>query len=156
MHRYSFEHFCIPKTMRLYLDTSIWLDHFENREKNGKHATRLLEMVIKKKVVVCYSDIVIRELRCNGYTVRDILILWKSLKPEHLRRVHIHKEEIQQAKNLALQQNVPLGDAFHAILARNNDAILISRDKDFEKLKDIIHTKRPEDYLSIPNSFNIS
>ena len=35
----------------------------------------------------------------------------------------------------------------HAILARDNESQLVSRDKDFDRLKDITRAKFPEDLL---------
>ncbi len=43
---------------------------------------------------------------------------------------------------------VPFGDAMHAILSRDHEAQLISRDeKDFNKLKDVTIMKKPEDLI---------
>ena len=42
---------------------------------------------------------------------------------------------------------VSFGDAMHAILSRNNEAILVSRDRDFQRLKYIIEVRSPEDLL---------
>jgi len=36
----------------------------------------------------------------------------------------------------------------HEVLSRENDAQLISRDKDFQELKDITISKLPEDFIS--------
>ena len=73
--------------------------------------------------------------------------LLEIAKPNNLRRVHIYKEQIDEASKLAKQRNVPKADALHAILARDNNAQLISRDWDFEKLKDISRVKLPEDFI---------
>lgn len=48
---------------------------------------------------------------------------------------------------MANQRDVPLRDALHAVIARDNGAQLVSRDWDFEQLKDITKTKKPEDLL---------
>lgn len=36
----------------------------------------------------------------------------------------------------------------HAIISRNNEAILISRDKDFKSLKDIVESIVPEELVN--------
>ena len=56
-------------------------------------------------------------------------------------------EEIDEAKKLALERDVPRRDAFHAVVARDNEAILITRDYHFQKLKDISIPRLPEDFI---------
>ena len=68
-------------------------------------------------------------------------------KPDNLKRIHATKEQIQEAIKLAKQRGVPRAHALQAILARDYDAQFISRDRDFEKLKDITITKKPEDLI---------
>ena len=52
-----------------------------------------------------------------------------------------------KAVKLAKQRKVPLRDAAHAVLSRDHQAQLVSLDWDFEQLKDITKTKKPEDLL---------
>ena len=52
-----------------------------------------------------------------------------------------------QLRRLAKPRNISQADALHAILARDNDAKLISRDWDYEKLKHITKAKLPEDFI---------
>lgn len=59
----------------------------------------------------------------------------------------IEKEEKEIAKKLAIQRDVPRGDSLHAILSRDNEAQLISRDEHFERLKDITVAEKPEEII---------
>lgn len=132
------------KEKRYYLDTSIFIDLFENRGKNGEEAKKLFEKIIIDSSVVIYSDQHIKELKNFGYNNEEIIEMLSFIK-DNLRKIHISKEDKEQAKKLASQNKVPRGDALHSILSRNNEAHLISRDEHFQKLKHITIAKKPED-----------
>lgn len=129
----------------LYLDTSIWLDYYEKRDLNGEHALKLIMKIIRTDKIILYSDLHTRELKNVGYTIDQINAIFQILKQNNIRHVHIYTAQIVEARSLTSQRNVPTKDALHSVLARDNDAILISRDKHFEKLKDIVGTKKPEE-----------
>ncbi|MBS3127576.1 PIN domain-containing protein [Candidatus Woesearchaeota archaeon] len=134
-------------TEHYYFDTSIWIDIYDKRGYHGEAAKKLMEKIIMGDHLILYSDIIILELKKLDFSEQEILALFKIAKPDHMRRVHTSKEHIEQARKLAKERDVPLGDALHALLTRENDAQLVSRDRDFEKLKDITITKKPEDLL---------
>jgi len=133
---------------RYYFDTSIWLDYSEKRGKNGKIALHLIKRIIEQGDIIIFSDMIVRELRQFGYSQQAIDELFSIAKPDHLRRIHVFEQEIEEAKKLAMQRNIPKIDAVHAVLARDNELQLISRDRHFDKLKDITKTKYPEDAFS--------
>lgn len=68
-------------------------------------------------------------------------------KPDHIKRSSSTKNQIQEAKDLAKDRSVPLRDVLHAIIARDQGAQFVSRDWDFEQLKDIVRAKKPEDLI---------
>jgi predicted nucleic acid-binding protein len=65
------------------------------------------------------------------------------------QKVLIVSSELQkkEAKTIAKQRNIPEGDALHAVLARDSDAILITRDRHFLLLIDICLSRKPEELL---------
>jgi len=128
-----------------YLDTCIWLDFYEQRGENGEYALKLILKLLANDDLVIYSDLHLREFKRLGYSLEEINNLFKILKPGHIRRVHIHPESIAKARTLCLQRRVPWGDALHALLAQRNIALMVSRDNDFEKLRDVCETKKPEE-----------
>ena len=87
----------------------------------------------------------IKEFKYLSYTHNEIGTILKIVKPNNIKQVHIYRDQKEEAKKLAIQRNVPKKDALHAISARDNDLQLISRDKHFEKLKDITRAKLPKD-----------
>lgn len=131
--------------MKYYLDTSVWLDFYEKRGKNGRSALRLIRKIIEEESVIVYSDLHIKELKFLGYSFDEINKLLSIAKPDNLRHAHISREQKQESISIAKERNIPKGDALHAILARDNNAVMISRDCHFEKLKDIVLTKSPEE-----------
>ncbi len=131
-----------------YWDANIWLDIYEKRGYANEAATNLLKKIIITDRVIFYSDLVVDELKKVGYSPYEINQIFGIAKPDHLKRVHIYKKQIDEAREVARRQDVPEADALHAILARDNQFTLVSRDqKDFPKLKYICSAKLPEELV---------
>ncbi len=130
-----------------YFDTSIWLDFYEKRGKNGELALRLIIKIIDEDLKIAYSDLNIKEFKFLGYTKESVNSILSVVKPDNIKHIHIYREELEEAKRLARQRKVPKKDALHAILCRDNNLHLISRDKHFEILKDIVIVKKPGDFI---------
>jgi len=130
-----------------YLDTSIWLDIYEKRGKNGELAIAMLDKLLKNEKSIFYSDIILTELRNLGYSSLQIQDILKSVSSDSLEKVLISKDEIKESKVLAIKRKTPRGDVLHAILARNNDAELITTDQHFLRLKDIKRSKSPGEVI---------
>ncbi len=128
------------------LDTSILLDIYEKRGKNGEEALKLMLNFIKENATIILSDIHIKELKSLKYSLEEINSIFSIFKIIVIKRVHITKSQLNESKQLVSQKNIPLGDILHAIISRDNDAIMISRDKHFKFLR-FIDTKKPEDLL---------
>ena len=52
------------------------------------------------------------------------------------------------AKDLSFKRKIPWGDALHALIARDNGAVLIATDKHFQKMEDITKPIRPQEIIS--------
>jgi predicted nucleic acid-binding protein len=133
--------------MNYYLDTSIWIDIYDKRGYNGEIAKKLMEKIIICNKKIIYSDVVILELKKLGFSEYEINQMFSIAKPDNLKLVHSTKNQVEESQRLAKQRDVPLRDALHAVLARDIDAKLVSRDWDFEKLKDVTKAKKPEDLV---------
>lgn len=134
-------------TKAFYFDTSIWLDFFEKRGENGEKALKLIIKIIEEDLIIAYSDLTIKEFKQLNYSQNQINEIFSIAKPKNIKRIHIYKEQNNEATKLSRMKNVPKRDALHAVLSRDNFLQLISRDKHFEKLKDIAITKIPEDFI---------
>jgi len=136
-------------TSKYYVDTAIWRDLHENRKDKSKNLGELAFESFKKirsnKGKIVYSDFVVEELS-RAYDKQTIDKLFKG-ESELLEKVEISKEQIKEAVDLSKDLKIPFGDALHSVLARDNDAIMITRDHHFRKLKDKITIKKPEDLI---------
>lgn len=132
---------------KYYFDTSIWIDIYDQRGYNGEVAKQLMEKIILDDGVVLYSDIVVAELKKLGYSDYEINAILSVAKPDHLLPIHSTKNQFEEGKRVVSQRDVPFRDVLHALLARDHEAQLISRDVHFERLKEIIQVKKPENLL---------
>ena len=137
---------------KFYLDTSIWRDYYENRSDSqkqlGKLALQFLQKVIGEENIILYSDLVVQELMIK-YSKEEISSILSILfNIGLLEKINTSKEQAKEASDLCKKLNIPFGDALHAILARDNKAVMITRDNHFQLLKDIVEIQKPEDLIS--------
>ncbi|HLC89309.1 MAG TPA: type II toxin-antitoxin system VapC family toxin [Candidatus Nanoarchaeia archaeon] len=137
---------------KYYIDTSIWMDLLEDRkgyndEPLGDYALKLFAMIKAKKHQLVVSDLLIRELESN-YSVEEIngmILPFQKI----MRKIFVTKEQRNEARKIAEERNLPPGDVLHAIVARDYNFTMITRDKHFQKLKDITKHCKPEEIISI-------
>ena len=135
--------------MKYYIDTNIWRDYYEDRKdpyKNvGEIAFRLLSKLLALNNTIVVSTFLLRELEVD-YSIEMIRALTKPFARLFEKR-EVSEEQFLEAKAIARERDVPIGDAIHAILARDNGALIVTRDKDFERLRDICEYAKPEDII---------
>lgn len=139
-------------TEKYYVDTSIWMDLVEDRkgyndEPLGTYALKLFAMIKAKKHKMVVSDLLIRELESN-YSIEAINGMMLPFQ-KIMEKVFVTKEQRDEAKKIADERNLPPGDVLHAIVVRDNDYIMITRDKHFRQLQDITKHYKPEGIISI-------
>ena len=59
--------------------------------------------------------------------------------------MQVKKEQFQEAARIKRERKLPFADLLHAIIARDNSAIMVTRDIHFEDFEDIVATRKPED-----------
>lgn len=138
--------------MKLYLDTHIFVDFWNDRVDKmrplGDFAYELLRETIGCKHHLLFSDLIVAELiNSCGLTEHDI---WNELFSDIIRagkfsKVEITEQQKSEAKKMAARLEIPKSDALHAILARDNKAVLVSRDHHHESVKDFVKVLTPED-----------
>ncbi len=135
---------------RFYFDTSIWLDFIENRNEpnfpKGEWARKLVEKIIGDGSKIVLSDNNIFELEKIGYTRYEFSEIIASFK-ENIIYTRSKIRQIGRARDLAKKRNVPNRDALHALLARDNDAVLIAWDNHFKRIKDISRPFTPKEII---------
>lgn len=132
---------------RYYFDTSIWIDIYEKRGYHGEVAKKLLEKIILEDNLVIFSNYVEKELEDVGISETEIQNFLHVLKPDNIKKVQLTKEQGNEARRLVRQRHIPFGDAVHAVISRDTETQLVSRDWDFEKLRDITRSKKPEELI---------
>ena len=135
-------------TEKYLIDTSIWVDLREDRKgfKNeplGDYALNLIIKIKTKESRIVLTDFLIRELEVN-YSIEEINGMFKPLE-EQIEKIIVTTEQREEAKRIASKRNIPPGDVLHAIIARDNNLILITRDKHFKQIEDISRHYKPED-----------
>lgn len=135
---------------KYYLDTSIWIDLYEDRkgykkEPLGDYAWELLALIKAKRSILIITDLLIKELEMN-YSVEEINGMMKPFE-SIIEKVMTTKEQRDKANKIAEERKLPRGDVLHAILSRDHNLIFVSRDKHFKKLEDISKHYKPEDLI---------
>ena len=134
--------------MKYYVDTSIWRDYYEDRKDKlkplGEFAFEFFRKVKLNADKILYSDLIIEELNI-AYNEKEIKEIFNIIEEENLlEKVEISKNQVKEALELKRKLQIPFGDALHAILAKDNNAILVTRDEHFLKI-DFVNVKNPED-----------
>ncbi|MBN2142231.1 PIN domain-containing protein [Candidatus Woesearchaeota archaeon] len=134
---------------RFYVDTNIWLDYFENRSDKyrplGEWALAFLNGILDVGSVILISDVVLAELR--RYADQEKISSCFAPFQKSLLFVSRSNTQSIEARSLSKSRLVPFADALHAIISRDENAILISRDKHFMKLLDVVCVMKPEDLI---------
>ena len=113
----------------------------------GEWALILINQCIENKDYILYSDFVIEELKIK-YSEEEINNIFEIINKRNLLiKVKISQNQAREASILCKERKVAFGDALHSILARDNQAVLITRDKHFLKLLDICIIKKPEELI---------
>ena len=133
--------------VRYYVDTCVYRDHLEKRVGHdgrplGKYAEEFFLRVIKRKDVVVFSDHVVSELSLCG--CEQAFLLFEALGI--LEKVDILDSYWDE--NLSEQKQISFADCLHAIIARENNCVLITQNtKDFIVFSDFLDVLKPEQTL---------
>ncbi len=134
---------------KYYIDSSIWVDYYEDRKDPskdiGEFAFKLLCKLLASKSKIVVSTFLLRELE-TVYSLDKIKGITRPFE-KLMEKVDVSDNQREEAKKIAYERGIPKGDVIHAILARDNNAILVSRDKHFQLLKDICEVVKPEEII---------
>lgn len=136
---------------KYYLDASVWIDYLEAREDKfrplGEWALQLLKTIIANNDLIIYSQHLINELENVGYNEKKIRKEVFDIVKDNIVEVQVSGKQINAAYSIAIKRSLPKGDVLHALIARDNNAVMVSRDKHFSELQDIVVVKKPEDLI---------
>lgn len=135
---------------RYYLDSCIWRDYFENRSDRfrplGEWALRLIKKIIKENGLFIFSDHSIKELN-KQYSPEELDKFFAIIPKQLIIKIETNSYQAREAFKIKKKLNIPFGDALHAIVARDNNAIMVTRDKHFYELPEEAIIKKPEDLI---------
>ncbi len=125
------------------------MDYYEDRKDPSKDigecAFQLLCKLLASDSKIVVSSFLLRELEV-AYSLDKIRGLARPFE-RLMEKVDVSDLQREEAKKIAEKRGLPKGDVIHAILARDNDSILVSRDKHFQLLKDICEVVKPEEII---------
>jgi predicted nucleic acid-binding protein len=102
--------------------------------------------ILKKDDVIIYSDLFVSELKSDYGEEEVENWLGFLFACGRLVRISPTKEETCEATALSRDRDIPFGDCIFAVMARDNKAIVVTRDKHFfENLSDVIKAIRSEE-----------
>jgi len=135
---------------RFYVDTSVWRDYFEDRKDGlrplGEFAFEFLKKCKREKSKIIVSDVVFEELSLEFSKTQQEMLL-SEFEELIIRVLHSRKQE-QEAFSLLRKFNraFPLADVLHSVIARDESAVLVSRDFHFKQIG-LVDVFLPEELL---------
>jgi len=135
---------------RFYLDTSIWRDFLEDRKDSlrplGEFAFQFLKKCRETNAEIIVSDAVVFELKAglSDELVKEIFTSFGGI----IRMVAAGPKQVFEAKAEWQKRKMalPFKDVLHAVIARDNKAVLVARDNHFfDLLASIAVVEKPED-----------
>ena len=132
---------------KYYVDSSIWIDLYEDRkgynsEPLGDFALQLFAQIKARENELFISDMLLRELE-GYYSLAELNGMMKPFE-RIIQKIIATREQRAEARRIAEERKLPPGDVLHAIIARDNNLILVTRDNDFKQLADISSHYKPE------------
>lgn len=134
-----------------YIDTCIWRDFAEDRTDGsrplGEWARAFLKKAFADRHPLVWSVVVEQELTSVPHR-SYILKVRREFEVAGLIVTVSHTyEQLREAAILSRDLRVPLDDALHAVLARDADAVLVTRDTHFQRLRAAVLSAAPEELL---------
>ena len=135
---------------RFYLDTAIWMDYFENRGNGikplGEFAFLFLKKCEREGARVIVSDKVTEELEAY-YSEQQIRLMLSSFGGVLVKVNHTEKQAREAFALLKkFKREIPFADILHSIIARDESAVLVTRDRHFESIGSA-KVRSPEELL---------
>jgi len=133
---------------KFYFDACIWIDYFENRFDKfrplGDFALELIKKIIEEGNCFIVSDHVIEELE-KKYSKEERGKIFEIIPEQLIIKINSNEKQVKEAFKIKNKFKIPFGDALHAVLARDNKAVLVTRDKHFYELGD--NVRKPEELI---------
>lgn len=109
-------------------------------------AKELIKKIILNNDKIIISDVVKNELITLGYSKYNLDEIFSNLR-NIIIYINSNKKQIGKAKDLSMKRKIPLLDVLHALISRDNKAILITFDNHFKQITDIVKTKTSKEII---------
>lgn len=135
---------------RFYVDPNSGLDFALNRSDGvrplGEFAFQFFKKCIRNRWKVLYSNAVLSELGRKMSPEQIEERCFKIISAQGLLMKVCHADrQVAEAKAISKNEKLPFIDTLHAIIARDNNAVIISRNFHFERLLKIAKVFLPEE-----------
>ncbi len=139
--------------MKAFVDTNIFIDYYFNRGNSiipfGEFTFQFFKNAVECKHFILICPQIIKELcKVLKFSEEDVWsnILQNLKNSNKIELIMPSEEQSKEALRLKDAKRVSLNDALFAILARDNNAVLVSRDwHHHENLGEIVKVSKPED-----------
>ena len=138
----------------LYLDTNILLDYYLDRKDGirplGEFAFRLLKESVGCRYSVLISDLTTEELRSAlKISEKDVWreVLFSLKYARKIRLVQSSDKQYDEARRLSKEIGIHQKDMLHTIIARDNHASIVTRDKHFDIVRNLVNVYLPEELV---------
>lgn len=114
----------------------------------GEFAFQFVKRAVSCEFTFVICDLILNEVASHLKTDKErvlALIFSELTKKQKLQIIDYSDELVLAAKKLARERALPLNDCIFALIAKEEGLIVVSRDKHFEQLSDIVFCFKPED-----------
>lgn len=137
---------------RVFVDTNIFLDYYFDRRDSikplGEFAFQFFRKAISCEYFIIIPKDVVFEIKeiinCNESYLNNI-VFKELLNAKKIEFIDSSAVQVEEARKISKEFHIPKTDSLCAVLARDYGAIVVSRDKHFEKLNHIAKHSLPEE-----------
>jgi len=123
--------------LKIYVDSNIflnvWFEEMLRFSPAFYHSRKLLDAILECKFRLVISDLTVKELSRKTNLSKEI-IMKEYLRPydmvEKLTVIETTKDMIREAGSISRKYRLHASDALHALVAKNEGCILVTRDKE--------------------------
>jgi len=129
--------------MKLYIDADVWLNF-----PASHYAEELLEKALREKWIIVISGVVKEEILKKKIALADLEEkLDRLMQVNLLEEIEAEKEDVELSRKIIRERGLHFPDSLHAALAIRARAIIVTRTKHFELVKNLVEVRKPEDLL---------
>lgn len=138
--------------MKLYIDADVWLNFWQDEMLGlipASHYTEeLLDKALRMKWIIVISRVVKEEILKKKIALADLEEKLDRLRQVNLlEEIEAEKEDVELSRKIIRERGMHFPDSLHAALAIRAKAIIVTRTKHFELVKNLVEVRKQEDLL---------